>query len=1157
MKNIRLFLFVGVLFLSGTEIQAQGRNPSLSYSKSMLNSPDWSFRENKGQLMDENHKQLSDIIYYGQQGGVNVYCKPGTLSFVFTKTESILPRSRSFKGKIGFPSKTPNKRQLTTPINRADMVLLNANINAEITATEQLEYYENYYTTGDANHGITSVHAFKTITYQNIYPHIDLVLHSRKNGLEYSFLVHPAGDVDDIQMQWKGMDSIEILANGGIKYTHSLGSMTETAPISITNESAIESRFLQKENTISFKVNPYDKTKDLLIDPTLSWGSYFGGSSDDYAYGIAADTNNNVYIVGETQSTSGIATSGAYQTSYVGFNDAFVAKFTSSGSLAWATYYGSNYGGNPEAITIDKKNNIYIAGNTSSISGIATSGAYQTSNNGNEVFLAKFTSSGSRVWGTYFGGEYTQAFAITADANSNTYITGSTFDSTGIATIGAYQTSLGGGSSLGDAFIAKFDSSGSSLLWGTYFGGYNDEWGLGITHDINNNVYITGSTVSTSGIATSGAYQTSYGGGSYGWDSAGYGDAFVAKFDTSGSLFWGTYFGGDSSDAGFGITADANNNIYITGWTFSDNNIVTSQAYQTSLAGNQDVFVAKFTSSGSLKWGTYYGGDNGNEGLGITADISNNIYVTGWTYSDSGLATKGAYQTSIGGGNDAFIAKFDPLGALAWGTYYRGSNDDIGSGITADLSNNIYITGGTNSTNSIATSGAYQTSFAGNGDAFIAKFSPNYNNDAGLPFIQSPISNICTGLHDIYVQLKDYGNDTLKSVKIKWKINSVPQTTYNWTGNIKTDSSAIINIGSYNFAAGKDTIVAWTSAPNGVTDSVPGNDTAKIITNVFPFPKANTGSSRSICFGNTASIGDTILSGNTYFWDSKPAGFASTSSNPQINPAITTTYYLKVTNMAYCTDSDSVVITVNPLPIVNVGNNQTICSGDSATIGDTMINGNTYSWASNPLGFTSTLSNSSISPNATTTYTLKETIRATGCTKSDSVIIMVNPLPPTPTITQSGDTFTSSARTGNQWLRDSALITGATNRQYVATASGNYSVIVTDSDGCSATSASVNYTLTGISQTANNLLINIYPNPFTAQTTIEATLNENTPVSIAIYDMTGRVVVEKSGERGAGERFEYTFDADRYGCGSGVYFVKLMIGDEVVTREIVKIGVGF
>jgi len=632
---LKVVLFL-ILLLKGLQTEAQ------SVKNFATNQP-FLFEENKGQLRDENGNALSDIKYYGKQEGVYVYCKTGMISFVFTKTENDEKISEATGTTKGESMLSPfgggrGRKNLEIPqhtsvtASRMDLVLIGSNPKPKITASDQQEYFENFYTGGDANHGITNVHTYKTLIYKNIYPNIDMLLNVAEKGMEYSFLVHPGGNVSDIKLRWNGVEKEETLKNGGIKYANMLGSMEESAPKSFVEGKILRSRFIKKNEGFSFKVEDYDKRKDLVIDPSLVWGTYYGGSCNTSTVDVTTDSSGNVFITGWTCSKNGIATSGAYQTSFVGGGDAYLAKFSSAGVLFWATYYGGGKGANgatgdnsASGVSTDSHGNAYITGTTSSIIGIATSGAYQTFDGGSsDAFLAKFSSSGSILWATYYGGSGDdEAFGLTTDHSGNTSITGYTASNNGIATSGAYQTSFGG---TNDAFLAKFDSSGS-LSWASYFGGSGTEIGYGLATDISGNIYMGGLTYSSNGIATSGAYQTSYGGDE---------DGFLSKFNSSGSLSWSTYIGGDSTDGVQGLSIDKDNNVYVAGYSASEG-LATSGTYQTTNyqgPGNYrafDILLAKFDSGGSESWATYYGGKGRDEVCGISVDSSNNVYI-GITY---------------------------------------------------------------------------------------------------------------------------------------------------------------------------------------------------------------------------------------------------------------------------------------------------------------------------------------------------------------------------------------------------------------------------------------------------------------------------------------------------------------------------------------------
>jgi hypothetical protein len=211
--------------------------------------------------------------------------------------------------------------------------------------------------------------------------------------------------------------------------------------------------------------------------------------------------------------------------------------------------------------------------------------------------------------------------------------------------------------------------------------------------------------------------------------------------------------------------------------------------------------------------------------------------------------------------------------------------------------------------------------------------------------------------------------------------------TSNWVlGNVVGGELSVINDAPETYPIG-NTTVTWTA-----TDV--SNNTATCTQKVTVIDNqqlANAGVSSSICLGNSVALGTIAVAGNTYSWVSSPTGFVSSSANPTVSPIVTTTYTLTETvTTTGCSKSNSVTITVNPLPIANAGSSFSICSGNSVAIGATAVGGNTYSWVSSPVGFTSSSANPTVSPTVTTTYTLTETVTATGCSKSNSVTITVS-----------------------------------------------------------------------------------------------------------------------------------------------------------------------
>jgi hypothetical protein len=250
------------------------------------------------------------------------------------------------------------------------------------------------------------------------------------------------------------------------------------------------------------------------------------------------------------------------------------------------------------------------------------------------------------------------------------------------------------------------------LAWASYLGGTGYDEGNAIAADAAGNLYVTGRTESAA-WASAGAYDPSYN-GSY--------DAFAAKLNSGGNLLWCTYLGGEGYDAGYGIAVDGAGSAYVTGETASAS-WATAGAFDTTLGGTRDVFVAKLASDGaSLAYCTYLGGASQDLGQAVAVDAGGSAYVTGYTDS-TGWATGGAYDTTHNGNRDAFVGRLDAAGAqLLFCTYLGGIGYDVAYDIALDSSGAAYVAGETAST-TWATAGAYDTTHNGNADAFAAKVS--------------------------------------------------------------------------------------------------------------------------------------------------------------------------------------------------------------------------------------------------------------------------------------------------------------------------------------------------------------------------------------------------------------------------------------------------
>ena len=766
MKN-RRYLFLAFLLFTNNVLSHSftGVPPKGNGSTSpAMQRPPLAFIENNGQITDQNHQARNDIYFMmPAANGLNIFLGKSRIEYQF-KTMSGKTSGSGLSGisVAGNPEAEPVKYSYS----RMDVELVGANKNARIIREQATDYYERYFTT-DLNG--TTAHSFTRVIYKDIYPHIDWVLYAANSQLKQEFIVRKGGKVSNIKLKYTGCRSLELNADGSLIASTAQGAITENAPYSYQSDGKkIISSFKLRNNMLSYETGKYDG--DLVIDPSLLWATYYGGANDEQGASVVTDNAGNVYMAGTTSSSSAIATSGASQGSFAGGNyDNFIVKFDSTGARQWATYYGGTGDDGGGILALDGAGNVYMTGFTTSTAGIATSGAFQNAHGGGlyDAFLAKFNGAGTLKWATYFGGNGKEfGWGLVADTSGNVYMGGQTGTVTGIASPGAYQDTIGDlVGATPDAFLAKFDSAGNRL-WSTYYGSDDGDFGHKICLDILGNVYMTGITMSFTGMSTTGAYQAlNY--GSY--------DAFLVKFTSSCVQKWGTYFGGINEDQATTVATDHHGNVYIAGFTNSATNIASASAFQQfaggTAPGQYDGFLAKFDSAGAIRWSTYYGKDSSDFAYSVAIDDSDNVLMAGTTSSTAGMTTPGTWQEFyLGGSSDGFLVKFDSAGARKWCTYYGGTNTDQVTGMTMDRTANIYLTGNTLSTAGIASTGAFQDVFGGGsnfGDAFLAKLSPR--DGLGVNTIQASAAQIASifpnpTAGDLAIDVTDGGTLTVYSL---------------------------------------------------------------------------------------------------------------------------------------------------------------------------------------------------------------------------------------------------------------------------------------------------------------------------------------------------------------------------------------------------------
>jgi hypothetical protein len=654
----------------------------------------------------------------------------------------------------------------------------NTPLSASPAGEGQLPGVVNYYLGKDPGKWATGIPTYARVHCASVYPGIDLVYYGGGEGdgrrLEYDLIVAPGADPTAVRLRLTGAVSIAAASAGSKDLSLTLpdgGTLLQAAPVLYQMKAgkkvAVSGRYvIQKASApaaaaqagtdgpeIGFTLDAnagYDPTLPLVIDPTLVYSSYLGGTSMDYAYGVAVDASGNAFVTGYTGSTNFMGASGNH-----GGYDAFIAKLSPGGTQAFTTYYvggsvggsgGNDYG---QAITLDSAGNPHVTGYTAAtdfpIVVDTAAGATQVAqsslsggNGGVDAYVVKLSgSTGAIIHSTYLGGTGTEnGFGIAVDSAGAAYVVGSTTSASLPNATGTYKTSYGGGNT--DGFVIKLSPDGSTISWSTFIGGTGEDKAFGVAVDPSGNPCVTGYVTAASSIAaTPGAYQTSAPAGV---------NAFVLKLNpATGTALYASYLGGSGDDYGQAIAVDASGDLYIAGKNRSGGFPTTPGAYQTSAggAGSTPVhgFVAKVrpvstTSGGGLLWATYLNGtgttssDGETRLLGIAVDGASpqpSVYLAGYTdeptYPVYPLAT--AAQTVKAAGYDAVFSKLRGDGAvLLYSTFLGGAGTDEGAAISATSGGDAWVVGWGNSTAFPVTGGGQGTlSGAGTYDAFAAKFA--------------------------------------------------------------------------------------------------------------------------------------------------------------------------------------------------------------------------------------------------------------------------------------------------------------------------------------------------------------------------------------------------------------------------------------------------
>ncbi len=619
------------------------------------------------------------------------------------------------------------------------MTLWGANPRPRITGLEPLAGRSDYFIGRDPARWRTDIPTYARVKYVDVYPRTDIIFHSSsQQQLEYDFMVEPGGNPATIGLVFAGEKKLSLNSDGNLVIQTAAGELVQYAPQIYQVVEGVRRKVrggyvLRGKHEIGFQVGSYDRTRQLVIDPSLVYSTFLGGVNNDEVNAIAVDSSGSAYVVGDTASPNFPVTPGSFQTTNP---SSFVAKVNPAGTaLIYSTFLGANANDVALSVAVDGGGNAYICGETGSGNFPVTTGAFQTKPAGSsDAFVTKLNPSGSAlVYSTYLGGANLEdCRGIAVDAAGDAYVTGITESNNFPTTLNSVQPAYGGGFS--DGYVAKLDQTGSHLVYATYLGGNGLDRGNGIAVDSLGNAEITGATQSQNFPTTAGAFQTTSGGSL---------DVFLTKINPNGTAFvYSTYLGGAFDDDGLAIALDSAGNTYVAGGTESSNFPTTPGVLQTAIAsaGNgvrEDAFVAKFNASGSLIYSTYLGGTDNDQANSIAIDASGDAFVVGRTMSTDFPQVGASFQSGFGAGPiDAFVSRLNPAASSLLYSTYLGAGDSAAS-VALDSAGNAYVGGGTGP-NFPVTVCSVQTVYGGGNasDGFVTKLQ-----SAGPPST-IPFSNI-------------------------------------------------------------------------------------------------------------------------------------------------------------------------------------------------------------------------------------------------------------------------------------------------------------------------------------------------------------------------------------------------------------------------------
>ncbi len=1038
------------------------------------------FIQEKGQF-----KTFEDLKFHWFGKNVFVYMLSDRLVFI-TKEVTYKDNEKSQAAKEKGDDNLAKKLSAITTAHRFDLLFVNSNKDVTINGESQQNVQRDYYL-GHCPDGILNVPTFDKVRYSNLYPNIDMIFYTDGNGIKYEFEVKRGGDPSAIKLQWAGVENLNIAKNNDLQFSNGSFDFTDKAPISKCGEKQISTRYNLNENNIGFTVSDYNHNETLIIDPALTWASSLQYNGYGSWGSLVTNSTGQFYIVdwewdpGAADVVSYLSSAGSSNTysTDVGNTDIIISKFSKGGSLLWACRYGG--AGDDDVnggVALDDNDNLFVAGTSgkefSSPSGdfpiVNWPGAFNQAwdgslSTGMRGYLIKFLANNTRQWSTYLDkGANLEVFDISCGQNNSIYMTGTSGGSptysTGIPSGTGYLGALNGNNT-SHSFILEFNSSGA-LYWATWLPGVTASTGTGRSSEIAVNktsgyFYVVGDDMWSFSTRFSTALITAT------YTNMGQSDLFFMQFNSSNQPVpaYGKYIGGAGFDkinigaANGDIEVDASDNLYACGHTYSanfplvnpgtcayyDGTIKDGTGIVSNVAPNQDGYLVKLNSSGTLVLSTFFGGTNYTSMKRIKKDTHGNLWICG-EQSAAGLATvtHADYfnQTITGTNTNIMFAQLGSNDNLEWLSYYGFSGYSGYNGFdqwepTSD-SSYLFLSGNFNVVSN--TGGGYQYVSASSCSG-AAEFRNYLSSNA--PFTISGASSICAGNTTTWSSTSPGGS---------WSSSQPSVATIN-------SSSGLIN-----GVSGGTTIITYSLTISSCVYSV--SDT--LIVTMSSSVASVTGTS-PLCVGGTSTYtaNSVVLGSGTGTWSSSNNSVASVDAAGLVTangPGSCNIIYT-ITGGCNGTVSSQQSITVNSVSTAPTAISATanpICSGDPTTlsvVGGSLGTGASWQWFSGACSGTAAGSGTSISvsPGANTTYYVlaQGSCNTTVCA---SLLVTVNSnadatILSTSDVCVSDAAFTLSATdAGGSWS-GTGITNASTGLFNPATAGvGSHQIIYTISGSC-------------------------------------------------------------------------------------------------------------